>query len=169
MEIFGEVGAKMGPRWRQDGPSWQQVAPKMGHDSAKMTMLGSVWELLGDPGSIFGYFFRIFGKTTNSTALLLVFWGLGPPPEGPGGCLGRVLGAMLEDVGSKMVFFWLSWAMLWHLGAKMAHKSAKARQDNHQMMFEVKFAILLCVFDIGASKTLCFTRVRFLKHCALPG
>ena len=47
VEIFGEVGAKMGPRWRQDGPSWQQVGPKMGHDSAKMTMLGSVWELLG--------------------------------------------------------------------------------------------------------------------------
>ena len=47
MEIFGEVGAKMGPRWTQDRPSWQQVAPKMGHDSAKMAMLGSVWELLG--------------------------------------------------------------------------------------------------------------------------
>ena len=42
VEIFGEVGAKMGPRWGQDGPSWQQVGPKMGHDSAKMTMLGSV-------------------------------------------------------------------------------------------------------------------------------
>ena len=39
-EIFGEVGAKMGPRWSQDGPSWQ-------HDSAKMTMLGSVREVLG--------------------------------------------------------------------------------------------------------------------------
>ena len=39
MEIFGEVGAKMGPRWTQDGPSWQQVAPKMGHDGAKMAIL----------------------------------------------------------------------------------------------------------------------------------
>ena len=47
MEIFGEVGAKMGPRWTQDGPSWQQVAPKMGHDGAKMAILGSVWELFG--------------------------------------------------------------------------------------------------------------------------
>ena len=114
MEIFGEVGAKMGPRWGQDGPSWQQVGPKMGHDSAKMTMLGSVWELLVGPGSIFHDFFRDLGKngrslkTTNTTALLLLFWGLGPPPEGPGGCLGRVLGAMLEDVGSKLVFSWLS-------------------------------------------------------------
>ena len=44
-------------------------------------------------------------KTTNTPTLLVVFWGLGPPPEGSGGCLGRVLGAMLEDVGSKMVFF----------------------------------------------------------------
>ena len=66
---------------------------------------------------------------------------------------------MLEDVGSKMVFFWLSWEMLWHLDAKMARKSAKTRQDNHQMSFEVKLMILLCVFDIEASKTLCFTRV----------
>ena len=40
VEIFGEVGAKMGPRWTQDGPSWQQVAPKMGHDGAKIALLG---------------------------------------------------------------------------------------------------------------------------------
>ena len=135
MEIFGEVGAKMGPRWTQDGPSWQQVAPKMGHDGAKMAILVSVWELLGGPGSSFGHFFRDLWKngrsvkTTNTSSLLVVFCGLGPPLEGPGGCLGSVLGAMLEDVGSKMVFFWISWEMLWHLGAKMAHKSAKTRQD----------------------------------------
>ena len=84
-------------------------------------------------------------------------------------CLGRVWGAMLEDVGSKMIFFHLSWVMLWHLGAKMAHKSARTTQDNHQMIFEVKVVILLCVFDIGASKTLCFTGVEFLKHCVLQG
>ena len=40
VEIFGEVGAKMDPRWTQDGPSWQQVAPKMGHDGAKIGLLG---------------------------------------------------------------------------------------------------------------------------------
>ena len=40
VEIFGEVGAKMVPRWTQDGPSWQQVAPKMGHDGAKIALLG---------------------------------------------------------------------------------------------------------------------------------
>ena len=57
MEIFGEVGAKMCPRWGQDGPSWQQVGPKMGHDSAKMTMLGSVWELLGGSWEHFSLFF----------------------------------------------------------------------------------------------------------------
>ena len=86
----------------------------MGHDSAKMTMLGSVWELLGGPGTIFGHFFRDLWKngrsvkTTNTPSLLVVFWGLGPPLEGPGGCLGSVLEAMLEEVGSKMVFSWLS-------------------------------------------------------------
>ena len=65
VEIFGEVGAKMGPRWTQDGPSWQQVAPKMGHDDGgKMAILGSVWKLLGGflddkggPRTTFGYFF----------------------------------------------------------------------------------------------------------------
>ena len=45
VEIFGEIGAKMGTRWTQDGPSWQQVGPKMGHDGAKMVILVSVWEL----------------------------------------------------------------------------------------------------------------------------
>ena len=48
MEVFGEVGSKIGSRWTQDGPSWQQVAPKMGHDGAKMAILGSVWELFGE-------------------------------------------------------------------------------------------------------------------------
>ena len=79
------------------------------------------------------------------------------------------LGAMLEDVGSKMMFFHLSWAMLWHLGAKMAHKSARTTQDNHQMIFEVKVVILRCVLDIGASKTLCFTGVEFLQQFVLQG
>ena len=84
---------------------------------------------------MFDYFFRDLWnndrsvKTSNPPSLLVVFWGLGPPLEGPGGCLGSVLEAMLEDVGSKMVFFWISWEMLWHLGAKMAHRSAKTRQD----------------------------------------
>ena len=84
---------------------------------------------------IFDHFFSDLSKngrsvkTNNITALLVFFLGLGPPPERPGGYLGRVLGAMLEDVGSKMVFFWISWEMLWHLGAKMAHRSAKTTQD----------------------------------------
>ena len=62
MEIFGEVGAKIGPRWAQDGPSWQQVALKMGHDSAKMTMLGSVCELLGVLGAFSVIFSKSFGN-----------------------------------------------------------------------------------------------------------
>jgi hypothetical protein len=113
--------AKLGRRWAQDG---RQDRP-----------LGLSLAAFGGPGSIFGYFFcdlRKNGrsvKTTNTPSLLVVFWGLGPPLEGPGGCLGRVLGAMLEDVCSKMVFFWRSWEMLWHLGAKIAHRSAKTRQD----------------------------------------
>ena len=149
MKIWWRFLAKLGRRWAQDGrkmgqvgsklrPRWAMMAPR----SPSWAKFGSFW---GGPGSIFGHLFRDLWKngrsvkTTNTPSLLVVFWGLGPPLEGPGGCLGSVLGAMLEDVGSKMVFFWISWEMLWHLGAKMAHKSAKTRQDNHQMIFEVFF------------------------------
>ena len=34
-----------------------------------------------------------------------MFWELGPPPEGPGGYLERLLGIILEDTGSKILFF----------------------------------------------------------------
>ena len=80
-------------------------------------------------------------KTTNTPTLLVVFWGLGPPPEGPGGCLGRVFGAMLEDVGSKMVFFGISWEIFgsyvgrcWlqngvFLVASLCQDGAQERQD----------------------------------------
>ena len=44
-------------------------------------------------------------KTTNTATLSLFFWGLWPPPEGPGGSLGIIFGFMLEDNGSEMVFF----------------------------------------------------------------
>ena len=83
----------MAPRW----PSWGQFG-----------------SFLGGPGITCGHFFRDLWKngrsvkTTDTPSLLVVFWGLGPPLEGPGGCLGSILGAMLEDVGSKMVFSWLS-------------------------------------------------------------
>ena len=120
----GEVGAKMGPRWTQDGPSWQQVAPKMGHDGAKIVLLGGSWEHFWSP---FSRSLEKWLKCKNDQPSITFggFLGVG----GPGGCLGSVLGAMLEDVGSKMVFFWISWEMLWHLGAKIAHRSAKTRQD----------------------------------------
>ena len=87
----------------------------MGHDSAKMTMLGLVWELLGDPRSIFGDSFNDLWKigrsvkTISPPSLFADFCRLGPPPAGPGGCLGWVWGTILEDVGSKMVLFALSW------------------------------------------------------------
>ena len=128
LKILGPIlaprWAKKAPRWAKFEPSWRQY----GQFGTKMAIL--------DP--ILAIFLRLGGdpsrnsrsvKTSNTLSLLVVFWGLGPPLEGPGGCLGSVLGAMLEDVGSKMVFFWISWEMLWHLGAKMAHRSAKTRQD----------------------------------------
>ena len=139
LKIWWRVLAKLGRRWAQDGRKMGQVGSKLRPRWAMMAprwpswaQFGSFW---GDPGSIFGHLFRDLRKngrsvkTRNTPSLLVGFWGSGPPLEGPGGCLGRVLGAMLEDVGSKMVLFWISWEMLWHLGAKMAHRSAKTRQD----------------------------------------
>ena len=132
-KIFGEVGAKMGPRWTQGGPSWQQVTPKMGHDASKM---GSVWDVLGGSWEHFwSVLSRSLGKwpkckTTNPLSLLVFFmlWGLPPAC-----CLGRVVGAMLEDVGSKMVFSWLLKAMFGHLGAKIGEQERKMRQISSRL------------------------------------
>ena len=42
-----------------------------------------------------------------------------PLLEAPGSCLGMVLGAILENVASKMVLSWLSLAIIGQLGAKI--------------------------------------------------
>ena len=44
---------------------------------------------------------------------------------------------MLEDVGSKMECFWLCWAMLWHLGAKVGEQERKMRQMSEKVGFLV--------------------------------
>ena len=97
---MGQVGSKLRPRWAMIAPRW----PCWGQ-------LGSFWE---GPGNMFDHFFHDLWKngrsvkTTNAPSLLVFFGGFGLPLEGPGGCLGRILGAIVEDVGSKMVFSWLS-------------------------------------------------------------
>ena len=42
---------------------------------------------------------------------------------------------MLEDVGSKMEFSWLSWAMFGHLGAKVGEQERKMQQMNENVGF----------------------------------
>ena len=139
VEIFGEVGAKMGPRWTQDGPSWQQVALKMGHDGAKMPILVSNWELLGGPGSIFlSLFSRSLEKwlkcknDQHSIAFGDVL-GVGASSGGSwrlswerfGGCVGRcwlqdaVFLAILGDV-------WISWRQGWRTRAQDAADDRKS-------------------------------------------
>ena len=125
---MGEVGAKLCPRRSKLEPSWRQDGPILSLSGRIETILGDILVIFRDSGQDLCRIRRSV-KTTNPPSLLVVFWGLAPPLEGPGGCLGRVLVAMLEDVGSKMMFFWISWEMLRHLGAKMAHKIAKTRQD----------------------------------------
>ena len=103
-----QVGSKLRPRWAMMAPRW-----------SSWPQFGSFW---GGPGSIFGHFFRDLWKngrsvkTTNSPSLLVVFWGLG---------LGRVLGAMLEDVGSKRVFC----DILGDVVASWCQDGAQERQD----------------------------------------
>ena len=46
-----------------------------------------------------------------------------------------VLGAILGDVGSKMVFSWLSQAMFGHLGAKTGEQERKMRQMSEKAGF----------------------------------
>ena len=116
--IWRRFLAKLGRRWAQDGRKMGQVGSKLRPRWAMMAPRWPSWaqfgSFLGSPGTTCAHFFRDLCKngrsvkTNNTTALWVVFWGSGLPLEGPGGCLGRVLGAMLEDGGSKMVLSWLS-------------------------------------------------------------
>ena len=114
----GDFLAKLGRRCAQDGCKMGQVGSKLRQRLAMMAPRLPSWgqfgSFLGGPGTTCGHFFRDLCKngrsvkTNNTKTLWVVFWWLGPPLEGPGGCLGSVLGAMLEDGGSKMVLSWLS-------------------------------------------------------------
>jgi len=124
--LVGSLGALLRFLARSDGDSWRRWAQdghKMGQAGSKLRPRWAMiaprwpcWDQFGSfrgPGNLFGHLFRDLRKncqsvqTINAITLLAVFWGLGPP-EGPRGCLESALGAMLEDVGSKMVFSWLS-------------------------------------------------------------
>ena len=147
LEIPGAIWwrflAKLGRRWAQDGrkmgqvgsklrPRWAMMAPR----SPSWAKFGSFW---GGPGSIFGHFFRNLWKngrsvkTTNTTALLLLFLGLGLPPEGPGGCLGRVLGRYvgrlwLQD-GVFLAILGDVWTS-WHQGCRTRAQDAAAERKS---------------------------------------
>ena len=118
MRVGSHLGLTLETSWgsscRQDGPSWAKMAPRWrnvgqlgAQDGQLGTILGGILGHISDLERDLSKNSRSV-KTTNATTLLVVFWRLGPPLEAPGGCLGRVLGAMLEDVGSKMVCFWIS-------------------------------------------------------------
>ena len=139
MTIWWRFLAKLERKWAQDGRKMGQVGSKL---RPRWAMMAPRWPSWDQFGSFFGWswdhLWSLFSrslekwpkcKNEQHYGTFDDFLRVRPPLEGPGGCLGSVLGAMLEDVGSKMVFFWISWEMLWHLGAKMAHKSAKTRQD----------------------------------------
>ena len=42
---------------------------------------------------------------------------------------------MFEDVGSKMEFSWLYWAMFGHLGAKVGEQERKMRRLSEKVRF----------------------------------
>ena len=109
--IWWRFLANLGRRWAQDGRKMGQVGSKLRPRWAMMAPRWPSWAQFGSFWGVLSHFlFDLWKndrsvKTKNTIALWVVFWRSGLPLEGPGGCLGRVLGAMLEDVGSKIVFF----------------------------------------------------------------
>ena len=55
VEIFGEVGANMGPRWTQ--ARWAKLAASCAQDEPRWPCWAQFESFWGDPGSTFGNFF----------------------------------------------------------------------------------------------------------------
>ena len=92
------------------------MAPTWSQDGAKSLQVGAKMAILRPFGKLFKHFWWSWERSLEklpkckneqryNTFAVFFRGGLGPPLEDPGGCLGSVLGAMLEDVGSKMVLF----------------------------------------------------------------
>ena len=140
VEVFGEVGAKMGPRWAQDGPSWQQDTPKMGHDGAKMALLGSVWELLGRSWQHFSrLFLRDLGeklpkcKNDQHYSTFATILGVGASSGGswrlPWEGFGRYVGRLWLQGGVFLAIsgdVWTSWRQGWRTRAQDAVAERKS-------------------------------------------
>ena len=111
MRVGSHLGLNLETSWgsscRQDGPSWAKMAPRWRYvgqlgaqDGQLGTILGGILGHISDLERDLSKNSRSV-KTTNATTLLVVFRGSGARLEGP-------LGAILDDVGSKMVSFGLS-------------------------------------------------------------
>ena len=96
-----------GSSCRQDGSSWAKMTPRWRYVGQLGPQDG---QLRSSLGGILAYFSNLERdlsknsrsvKTTNTTTLLVVF-------RGSGARLEAALGAILDDVGSKMVSFGLS-------------------------------------------------------------
>ena len=102
---FGDLlGIILSPSWAKMAPRWHYVGQFGAQDGQLGTILGGILGHISDLERDLSKNSRSV-KTTNATTLLVVFRGSGARLEGP-------LGAILDDVGSKMVSFGLSWAML---------------------------------------------------------
>ena len=111
MRVGSHLGLNLETSWgsscRRDGPSWAKMAPRWRYvgqlraqDGQLGTILGGILRHISDLERDLSKNSRSV-KTTNTTTLLVVFRGSGARLEGP-------LGAILDDVGSKMVSFGLS-------------------------------------------------------------
>ena len=111
MRVGLHLGLNLETSWgsscRQDGPSWAKMAPgwryvgQLGAQDGQLgTILGGILGYISDLERDLSKNIRSV-KTTNTTTLFVVFRGSGARLEGP-------LGAILDDVGSKMVSFGLS-------------------------------------------------------------
>ena len=116
LDMLATRGRTAGARWRHDGPRMGHDSAKVGHDSGKMGILSSTWELLGQ---FWEQFSRILGDGRESekhSKSIGFLWFLAPWKR----CL-SILGAVLDDVGSRVVFFR---KLFGHVGTKLANKRA---------------------------------------------
>ena len=94
---MAELGAKMGPRWRQDGPRWGLA----GHLEATW---GVILSILGGLGGDLCKKGRSIKMSTT-----MAFWLQNGDLGGLGECTWRLLGATLGDLGHKLASLGRSW------------------------------------------------------------
>ena len=122
MRVGSHLGLHLETSWdsscRQDGPSWGEMAPRWRYVGQLGPQDGQLGSSLGGILAHFSDLERDLSKNSGSVknerhyGVLVTNWRVGRSGW-------RLLGAILDEVGSKMELFGLSWAMLGRLRGEM--------------------------------------------------